>query len=139
MLLYSPSKCSFTLSKLIQNAWLFLLAARHRMQALSALACCVGCAFSGFVSLKIALFIQLLTNVGDPLILMGHPHPYSFLFSSSCSLNISSRYCAASMNSILSAASCIRRRVRSMLFFSCSALMYSTIGSHAMACCVSSL
>ena len=74
LLLYSPSKCSFTLSKLIHNAWLFLLAARHRMQALSALACCVGCAFSGFASLKIALFIQLLTNVGDPLILMGHPH-----------------------------------------------------------------
>ena len=38
--------------------WLFLLAARHRMQALSALACSVGCAFSGFTSLKIALFIQ---------------------------------------------------------------------------------
>ena len=74
LLLYSPSKCSFTLSKLIHNAWLFLLAARHRMQALSALACCVGCAFSGFASLKIALFIQLLTNVGDPLILMGHPN-----------------------------------------------------------------
>ena len=64
MLLYSPSKCSFTLSKLIRNAWFFLLAARHRMQALSALACCVGCAFSGFASLKIALFIQLLTNEG---------------------------------------------------------------------------
>ena len=28
------------------------------MQALSALACSVGCAFSGFASLKIALFIQ---------------------------------------------------------------------------------
>ena len=66
MLLYSPSKCSFTLSKLIHNAWLFLLAARHRMQALYALACCVGCAFSGFASLKIALFIQLLTNEDDP-------------------------------------------------------------------------
>ena len=38
--------------------WLFLLAVRHRMQALSALACSVGCAFSGFASLKIALFIQ---------------------------------------------------------------------------------
>ena len=74
LLLYSPSKCSFTLSKLIHNAWLFLLAARHRMQALSALACCVGCAFSGFASLKIALFIQLLTNENDPLILLGHPH-----------------------------------------------------------------
>ena len=46
---------------------LFLLAARHRMQALSALACCVGCAFSGFASLKTALFIQLLTNEGAPL------------------------------------------------------------------------
>ena len=66
LLLYSPSKCSFTLSKLIHNAWLFLLATRHRMQALSALACCVGCAFSGFASLKIALFIQLLTNEDDP-------------------------------------------------------------------------
>ena len=73
MLLYSPSKCSFTLSKLIRNARFFLLAARHRMQALSALACCVGCAFSGFASLKTALFIQLLTNEGAPLILLGHP------------------------------------------------------------------
>ena len=69
-----PLKSSFTSSKLIRNAWLFLLAARHRMQALSALACCVGCAFSGFASLKTALFIQLLTNENDPLILLGHPH-----------------------------------------------------------------
>ena len=61
--------------------WLFLLAARHRMQALSALACCVGCAFSGFASLKIALFIQLLTNVGDPLILMGHHRGSRSFFS----------------------------------------------------------
>ena len=66
MSLHSPSKCSFTPSKLIRNAWLFLLAARHRMQALSALACCVGCAFSSFASLKISLFIQLLINDGDP-------------------------------------------------------------------------
>ena len=40
--------------------WLFLLAARHRMQALSALACSVGCGFVAFASLKIALFIQPL-------------------------------------------------------------------------------
>ena len=33
----------------------------------------VNCAFSGFASLKIALFIQLLTNADDPLILLGHP------------------------------------------------------------------
>ena len=46
--------------------WLFLLAARHRMQALSALACSVGCAFSGFASLKIALFIQPLSKEDDP-------------------------------------------------------------------------
>ena len=46
--------------------WLFLLAARHRMQALSALACSVGCAFLGFASLKIALFIQPNKKVGDP-------------------------------------------------------------------------
>ena len=73
MLLYSPSKCSFTLSKLIRNAWFFLLAARHRMQALSALACCVGCAFGGFASLKTALFIQLLTNEGALDDSFGHP------------------------------------------------------------------
>ena len=65
--LRSPSKCSFTLSKLIHNMWLFLLAARHRMQALSALACCVGCAFLGFASLKIALFIQPHNKVGNPI------------------------------------------------------------------------
>ena len=53
--------------------WLSLLAAWHRMQALSALACSVGCAFSGFESLKIALFIQLLTKEDAPLILLGHP------------------------------------------------------------------
>ena len=46
--------------------WLFLLAARHRMQALSALACSVGCAFLGFASLKIALFIQPLSKEDDP-------------------------------------------------------------------------
>ena len=40
--------------------WLFLLAALHRMQALSALACSVGCGFVAFASLKIALFIQPL-------------------------------------------------------------------------------
>ena len=44
--------------------WLFLLAARHKMQALSALACSVGCAFSGFASLKIALFIQPYNKAG---------------------------------------------------------------------------
>ena len=33
----------------------------------------VNCAFSGFASLKTALFIQLLTNEGAPLILLGHP------------------------------------------------------------------
>ena len=68
--LHSPSKCSFTFSKLIHEAWLLLLAARYEMQALSALACCVCYAFSGFASLKIALFIQLLTREGD---LLGHP------------------------------------------------------------------
>ena len=47
--------------------WLFLLAARHRMQALSALACSVGCAFLGFASLKIALFIQPHNKVGNPI------------------------------------------------------------------------
>ena len=47
--------------------WLFLLAARHRMQALSALACSVGCAFLGFASLKIALFIQPHKKVGNPI------------------------------------------------------------------------
>ena len=40
--------------------WLSLLAALHRMQALSALACSVGCGFVAFASLKIALFIQPL-------------------------------------------------------------------------------
>ena len=47
--------------------WLFLLAARHKMQALSALACSVGCAFSGFASLKIALLIQPHNNAGNPI------------------------------------------------------------------------
>ena len=47
--------------------WLFLLATRHRMQALSALACSVGCAFLGFESLKIALFIQPNKKVGNPI------------------------------------------------------------------------
>ena len=42
--------------------WLFLLAARHRMQALSALACSVGFGFGVFASLKIALFIQTSTT-----------------------------------------------------------------------------
>ena len=56
--------------------WLFLLAARHRMQALSALACSVGCAFSGFARLKIVLFIQPHdNNVGGPF-LLGRPHWY---------------------------------------------------------------
>ena len=40
--------------------WLFLLAARHRMQAFSALACCVGCGFSGFASLELYLLIHIL-------------------------------------------------------------------------------
>ena len=80
MLLYSPSKCSFTLSKLIRNARFFLLAARHRMQALSALACCVGCAFSGFASLKTALFIQLLTNEGASRGTLVYCLCYSLLF-----------------------------------------------------------
>ena len=53
--------------------WLFLLAARHRMQALSALACSVGCAFLGFASLKIALFIQPHKKVGNPIYFLGHP------------------------------------------------------------------
>ena len=53
-----PSKSSFTFGKLIRNAWLFLLAARHRIQALSALACCVGCGFSGFASLELHPFIH---------------------------------------------------------------------------------
>ena len=75
--LHSPSKCSFTLSKLIHNAWLFLLAVRHRMQALSALACCVGCAFSGFASLKIALFIQPLKKRTTQFLLLGRSL-YSF-------------------------------------------------------------
>ena len=79
LLLYSPSKCSFTLSKLICNAWFFLLAARHRMQALFALACCVGCAFSGFASLKTALFIQLLTNEGAPLTFGSPSFVYTIL------------------------------------------------------------
>ena len=46
--------------------WLFLLAARHRMQALSALACSVGFGFGVFASLKIALFIQTSTREADP-------------------------------------------------------------------------
>ena len=46
--------------------WLFLLAARHRMQALSALACSVGCGFGVFASLKIALFIQTSTRESNP-------------------------------------------------------------------------
>ena len=59
--------------------WLSLLAARHRMQALSALACSVGCAFSGFSSLKIELFIQPLKKgttqnhkMGRSLLLIGN-------------------------------------------------------------------
>ena len=48
------------------------------MQALSALACCVGCAFSGFASLKIALFIQPLTNENDPIFTFGS---FSFAFA----------------------------------------------------------
>ena len=46
--------------------WLFLLAARHRMQALSALACSVGCGFGVFASVKIALFIQTSTREANP-------------------------------------------------------------------------
>ena len=57
-----PLKSSFTSSKLIRNAWLFLLAARHRMQALSALACCVGCGFAGYASLELYLFIHPLES-----------------------------------------------------------------------------
>ena len=58
--------------------WLFLLAARHRMQALSALACSVGCAFLGFASLKIALFIQPHKKVGNP-ITFGLPTFYAYI------------------------------------------------------------
>ena len=47
--------------------WLFLLAALHRMQALSALACSVGCGFVAFASLKIALFIQPLKKRERPI------------------------------------------------------------------------
>ena len=71
---------AFTLSKLIHNAWFFLLAARHRMQALSALTCCVGCAFSGFASLKIALFIQPLKKRTTQFLLLGRS---LFLFAES--------------------------------------------------------
>ena len=51
--------------------WLFLLAARHRMQALSALACSVGCGFVAFASLKIALFIQPLKKGTTHFLLLG--------------------------------------------------------------------
>ena len=46
--------------------WLFLLVARHRMQALSALACSVGFGFGVFASLKTALFIQTSTREANP-------------------------------------------------------------------------
>ena len=56
----------------------------HKRSWLKRLFCCytrpqnahlrlVNCAFSGFASLKIALFIQLLTSEGVPLILFGSP------------------------------------------------------------------
>ena len=51
--------------------WLFLLAALHRMQALSALACSVGCGFVAFASLKIALFIQPLKKGTTHFLLLG--------------------------------------------------------------------
>ena len=47
LLLYSPSKCSFTPSKL---------------------------RFFGLRKPKNSSFFQLLTNENDPLILLGHPH-----------------------------------------------------------------
>ena len=40
--------------------WLFLLAARHRMQALSALACSVGSGLKHCASLELHLFIHFL-------------------------------------------------------------------------------
>ena len=66
LLLYSPSKPS----ALLWGTKVPVVANIARTQWHLRL---VNCAFSGFASLKIALFIQLLTNVGDPLILMGHP------------------------------------------------------------------
>ena len=70
--------------------WLFLLAARHRMQALSALACCVGCAFSGFASLKIALFIQPLKKRTTQFLLLGRSllkfNKYSAVYSATCEI-----------------------------------------------------
>ena len=44
--------------------WLFLLAARHRMQALSALACSVGCGLKDFASLEFYLFIHFILQQG---------------------------------------------------------------------------
>ncbi len=50
--------------------WLFLLAALHRMQALSALACSVGCGFVAFASLKIALFYTTSQKGNDPKVML---------------------------------------------------------------------
>ncbi len=69
--LNASTLCSRVLHRLIRNAWFFLLAARHRMQALSALACCVGCTFGGFASLKTALFIHISHKRGCPLYFWG--------------------------------------------------------------------
>ena len=58
--------------------WLFLLAALHRMQALSALACSVGCGFVAFASLKIALFIQPLKKGTTHFFAFGS-FPFNFV------------------------------------------------------------
>ena len=47
--------------------WLFLLAARHRMQALSALACSVGCGFGVFASLEFH-FYSTYSKASDHLV-----------------------------------------------------------------------
>ena len=47
--------------------WLFLLAARHRMQALSALACSVGCGFGVFASLEF-YFYSTYSKASDHLV-----------------------------------------------------------------------
>ena len=67
--------------------WLFILAARHRMQALSALACSVGCAFSGFARLKIALFIQPHDNIVGGPFSFGSP-TLNFIINLSNLLNL---------------------------------------------------
>lgn len=90
-----------------------------------------------FMSIKfivlIVLSVSMLFLCKNSVMWQNVANYFYFFFNNSCSLNISSRYCAASINSILSAASCINRLVRSMLFLSCSALIYSTTGSQAIA------